>query len=437
MKKIKFILRVLVVIITISFFFTTLSAQNGLDNASERNYYRPQRVRLNDSINLNATKDTLAIVNQDSLDARMQFIRDSINARMQFIRDSIAAREAFIRDSIERRERKIDSLNFLKEALPGLLEASLKTVSEEILISTILPGITEDLSLTDFIYITLPFDFTRPFTPWKSTINLSNKPISIVVDAAEKKITSIQSPVFHFFYDYNPRSKTLRILEQGAIVSTPSGKYYKLPVDTVFYDTKERISKIKRYHEFYQVKNNYQKGPFLFTHLTQVRQFVYNPVNAISQYQFVNFCDRTNAQTVRKVCNSITYQVSYQGKMFKVTRRNDPANEYSDGEFTYEFGANYALNSVSFLNIKKTENWKTYIELNEQGNVANYIYENQGIIRNSLLINYYLNSPNTGYKVETISCAFESDGVCYYQKNNMTGRSRSRDKMTLEWGPWR
>ena len=95
------------------------------------------------------------------------------------------------------------------------------------------------------------------------------------------------------------------------------------------------------------------------------------------------------------------------------------------------------LKNVAFTNLKKTENWKTYIELNDEGNVSVYIYENQGAIRNSLMINYYLNDPDAKYNVETISCAFEDDGVSYYQKNNMTGKSRSRDKMTLEWSPWR
>jgi hypothetical protein len=428
-----------------SFLFDVCAQEGG---GTGKYLYRPQEIRINDTSQFSQEEVPRPAANQDSLNARqqfmrdsietrMQFIRDSIETRMQFIRDSIAAREAFVRDSIERRERKIDSLNFLKSALPGLLEASIKTISEEIVISTIPPAVTEDLMLTNYIYITLPFDFTRPFTPWKSIINLSDKPVSIVVDAKEKKITSIQSPIFHHFYEYNARSKTLRVQGQGTIVSAPSTKYYKLPIDTVFYDSKGRIIKIKRYHEFYQVKNSYQKGPFVFNHLTQVRQFEYTPTNTLSQYQLTNFCDRWSAQEARKVCNIITYQIIAQGNIYHVTRKNDPANEYSDGEFTYEFGFDYTLKSVSFLNVKKTENWKTYIELNKDWYVSNYIYENQGAIRNSILINYYLDDPNARFKVETISCSFESDGVCYYQKNNMTGKSRTRDKLTLEWSPWR
>ena len=437
MKKVKFTLRQLGVWVTMLFFPVMLYAQDTSDTGYGRNIYRPQHARQDDSLHMNATKDTLPQPDQDSLDARMQFIRDSIDARMQFIRDSLAAREAFVRDSLQRRERAIDSLNFLKAALPVLLEASLRTVLDEIPISTIPPVITEDLSLTDFIYITLPFDFIRPFTPWKSRINLSDKPVSIVVDPGKKKITSIQTPVFHFSYNYDPRSKTLRIQGQGAIAGASSVKYFKLPVDTVFYDAKGRIMKIKKYHEFYQVKNNYQKGAFVYSQLAQVRQFEYNTLNAITSYQLTNFCDRSTAQQSVKVCNMITYQVISQGTLYKVVRRNDPANEYSDGEFTYEFGPDHTLISVSFINNKKTENWKTFIELNEKGDVASYIYENNGVIRNSLLINYYLNSPNARYKVETIGCSFEGDGVCYYQINNMTQKSRSRDKLTMEWGPWR
>ncbi len=426
MNKIIHISTLVVCVQILSIFFAALSAQDNTDTASEKYLYRPRNIRLNDTLKMREKSDTLVSINQDSIDARMQFVRDSI-----------AAREAFVRDSIQRRERKIDSLNFLKAALPGLLEASLKTISDEIIIRTVNPEITEDLTLTNFLYITLPFDFTRPYTPWKSAINLSNKPVAITTDANRKKILAIQSPVFHFTYEYNPRSKTLRIDEPGAIVSKKTGKFYKIPVDTIFYDARGRIVKIKRYHDFYQIKNSYQKGPFLFAHLTQVRLFEYDQANAITQYQLTNFCDRSNAQEARKVCNIITYQASRQGNKYQVARKNDPPNPYSDGEFIYEFQGDYNLNNVAFTNLTKTENWKTYIELNEDGYVSGYIYENQGAIRNSLMINYYLNDPDAKYKVETISCAFEDDGVSYYQKNNMTGKSRSRDKMTLEWGPWR
>jgi hypothetical protein len=437
MKKIHLVSTVILCIQILSIFFSALSAQDNTDADSEKYLYRPRSVRLSDTLQMGEKRDTLVSINQDSIDARLKFVRDSINARMQFIRDSIAAREAFVKDSIQRRERKIDSLNFLRNALPGLLEASLKTISDEIIIKTVNPEITNNLTLTNYQYITLPFDFTRPYTPWKSVINLSNKPVAITTDANRKKILAIRSPVFHFTYEYNPRSKTLRIDEPGAIVSKTTGKFYKIPVDTVFYDARGRIIKIKRYHDFYQIKNSYQKGSFLFTHLIQVRQFDYDPSYAITQYQLTNFCDRSNAQEARKVCNVITYQVSRQGNKYLVVRKNDPPNPYSDGEFIYEFQGDYDLKNVAFTNLKKTENWKTYIELNDEGNVSVYIYENQGAIRNSLMINYYLNDPDAKYKVETISCAFEDDGVSYYQKNNMTGKSRSRDKMTLEWSPWR
>ena len=432
-----FIINFLFLFVIVTSSIPDLTAQNDTNSSPGRNLYRPPDERVNDTLKQEEKTNTLVQVNQDSIDTRMQFVRDSIESRMQFIRDSIAAREAFIRDSIARRERKIDSLNFLLAALPDLLEASVKTASDEIIIGTIKPQITEELTLTNYVYITLPFDFTRPYTPWKSALNLSNKPISIVVDAEKKKITSIQSSSFHYTYDYNSRSRTLRIDEPGTIISRPTGKFYKVPVDTVFYDAGGRISKIKKYYEYYQVKNSYQKGSFLFTQLVQVLQYGYNTGGVLTEYQLINFCERSNAQEPKKVCNMITYQVSRQGNIYYVTRKNEPANPYSDGEFTYEFQGNSILKSVAFTNSKKTENWKTYIEVNPEGYVSNYIYENQGAIKNSLLINYYLNDPNAKHKVETISCSFEDDGVSYYQKNNMTGKSRIRDKLTMEWSTWR
>jgi len=394
-----------------------------------RYLYRPHNYPSADTI---LQSDPEESINQDSIDARIQ---DSIEVRMQFIRDSIAAREAFVRDSIARRERKLDSLNFLQKSVPGLLEASVKTISEEIIITIKNPSITENLTLTDFYYITLPFDYTRPYTPWKCSLDLSDKPVKIVVDDNHKKITSIQSPLFNFTYEYNQKLKTLRIVEPGVIVNKTSGAFYKLPVDTIFYDATGKIAKIKKYFEFCQVKNTYQKGAFLFTHLAQVRQFEYSS-GKLSGYQVTNFCDRWNAQEPKKVCNIISYGIASQNNLYTVKRHNEPANQYSDGTFTFEFAGDYLLKSTSFVNDTKTENWKTYIEINPEGNVGEYIFENKGVIANSLTINYF-SDPKAKQKFETISCSYDHNGTCIYQKNNMTNKSRSRDEMTLEWSAWR
>jgi len=421
----------------------SLFAKSQAQDNPEKFLYRPQNHTNADTISkypgvesdVNDAADMRTIFVRDSIETRLQFVRDSIEARMQFVRDSIAAREAFVRDSIARRERKLDSLNFLQRAVPGLLEASVKTISEEIVISLIDPVITDELTLTDFYYITLPFDYTRPYTPWKGVFNLSDKPIKIVVEGQNKRITSIQSPAFNFIFDYNQKLKTLRILEPGVIVKRPSGNLYKLPVDTVYYDASGRINKIKRYFEFYQVKNSYQKGTFLYTHLSQVRQFDYIS-GKLSGYQVTNFCDRDNAQQAKKVCNIITFGITTQNNLYIVKRHNEPANKYSDGTFTFEFTGDYVLKSTSFINDTKTENWKTYIEMNQEGYVGEYIYENKGVIANSLTINYF-NDLKSKQKYETISCSYDHNGTCIYQKNNMTSKSRSRHEMTLEWSEWR
>jgi lipopolysaccharide export LptBFGC system permease protein LptF len=139
----------------------------------------------------------------------------------------------------------------------------------------------------------------------------------------------------------------------------------------------------------------------------------------------------------KKVCAVINYDIVPQGNNFIITRTNQPANTFSDGVFTYEFKDRNTLSSVSFENKKKTESWKTIIEVNEDGNVSRYLYDKNGKIRQTLLVNYYPDDPRARHKVETITCTFEDDGISYYQQNNTTGKSRSRDRMTLEWTDWR
>jgi hypothetical protein len=429
MNKIKFIndkgLRILLLIIGI-IFFTHIYAQNTSDTLKGRNLYQPKGSIQNDTISV-----------PDSQEIQAQFIRDSIEARLRFIADSIEAREIFVRDSIIRRQRILDSLIFLKTELPRLIEASLKTVTEQIIVYSNEIKIIGDSTLSNYTCRILPFSVDQPFTPWMLTLNLSDNPIKISINTNTRKVTSIHSPLIDCSLEYGTRNNILRITGQSTILNKSSGKLYKVPIDSVFFDNRGRVINIKRYIQFYRVVNNYQKGSPLFIHLSQVKKFEYTADNLITKYQIVNFCDRWSEQDERKVCKIVNYALNMQGKTYILTRQNDPANNYSDGTFNFEFDNQYNLASVAFNNINKSENWKCIIELNEAGNVSRYVYQNNGVVRKTLLVNYYLNDSKAKYKAETITCTFEDDGNSYYQKNNTTNKVRVRDKMTGEWGAWK
>ncbi len=401
-----------------------LNAQNNPDSLRIKYLYRPQE---------SEQKDT--VYRCDSMLIREQFIRDSIAARLQFIQDSIIAREKFVRDSIARRQRIMDSLTFLKTELPVLFDATVKTITEQLVIHNSGIGIAGDSMLTDYTYEIVPFGLSQPFTPWKSTINLSTNPVTITVNNTRKKIKGIKAPFFNCTYEKRPGMLVIR--EQGIIVNNHSGNFYKDPVDTVFYDKTGRILKIKRYAHFYQVTGNYQKGASLFVHLTQVRQFEYGSANVPAMFQEVNFCERWSSAGESKVCNIITYEISRQGNTYTLIKQNNPANGYSDGTYVVEYNSVFDPVSQSFENKSKTESWKCFVELNEAGNVSRYVYQKKGVVNETLLVNYFLDDPSAKHKVETITCFFEPDGISYRQVNNTTGQRRDRDKLTMEWSPWR
>lgn len=410
-----------------------MNGQDSSTTSDSRHLYRPASERLNDTADIAEIQYQADSIDQDSLAARLKFIQDSIQARLQFIQDSILAREIFVRDSIMRRQRMRDSVLFLQSQLPRLLEASLRTFSDDIIIT---PGeiqIIGDSVLTNYTCILLPFTIDQPYTPWKTTINLSDNPIKFTVDTIRKKIISIQTSkiICSFVYGKNPN--ILRIEGKPSIANIPSGRLYKVPVDSVFFSKNGRISKIKRYIHYHQVTSNYRIGAPIFLHLTQIKQFEYIG-NNLAKSQTINFCDRQRASDQKKVCKIIDYTITQQGNQYLLTRSTDPSNVYADGKFTYEFEQGDLLKSISFQNVKNSENWTTYIEVNEKGNVSRYIYKNKGAVHKTLLVNY--NVPGSKYKVETITCIFEDDGVSYYWINNMTGKSRHRDKLTMEWGPW-
>jgi hypothetical protein len=408
------------------FLIFDLNAQNTSDTSGEKRLYRPP---------VTEHKDTIYI--SDSLYLRQQYMMDSIDARHKFIQDSIIAREIFVRDSIIKRQRILDSLNFLKSELPRLIDAALKTLKEDIIINNSKIDIIGDSTLCDYSYRFLPFDLTRPFVPWKVTINLSDNPIEINIDKGSGKIISIRSPSVACSFNYGNNNSILKINEPGVVLNRQTGRLYKAPFDSVFFNRQGRIIKIKRYIHFYQVVNGYQRGAPLFVHLSQVKQFEYNASNQLTKYQLVNFCDRWSGPDDNKVCYIITYSLNIQAKTYILTRQNDPSNDFSDGTFTFEFDTHDNLKSLAFKNTGNSENWKTFVELNEDGNVSRYLYQVKGVVHQSLDIIYNLDDPYAKYKVELITCTFEDDGVSYYQKNNTTGKSRFRDKMTGEWSPWK
>ncbi len=369
------------------------------------------------------------------IDSREQFIRDSIAAREKFIQDSIAVRLKFIQDSIARRQRMHDSVVFLKKELPKLLEASLKTISDQIVAFVRDIPVIGDSMLGNFTYGLLPFSLEQPFTPWKPNVSLTGKSIKFKSDKTTQKVISMQVPFMTCSFGYG--NNLIIINEQSAVLNNRWGNYYKMPIDSVFYDKSGRVAKIKRYVNFYQASATYQKGAFLFTHLSEVKQFEYNTSNQISKFQVVSFCDRWKAADPKKVCNIANYTITKQGNNYLVNRQNDPRNNFSDGNFTSEFDENHTLKSLAFTNASKTEEWTTFVELNEAGDVSRYIYKVKGVVNKTLLVNYYLNDPKAPFKVETITCIFEDDNISYWQQNNMTGKVRERSRVTGEWGPWK
>jgi len=389
------------------------------------------------AVNSNAQEvnDTV-IVPKQSLEDSLRIV-DSLAVRMQFIRDSLLVREQFVRDSIRLRQQRLDSLAFLKNELQNLLHAYFWTTKEDIILHDYNIEIAGDSALGDFVYLLLPFSVSQPYIPWKFRTSLTGSRIKITINKELRKITSIQTPQVKGSFVYGAQGRVMVIHETPAVQKNWAGNFYKTPFDSVFFDQHKRIVKIKRYVQFYSLIENNQKGKPLFLNLTLVKQFFYEKNNLITQYQVVKFCDRWNAYTASKVCSIITYIFSKQDDRLLMTRANDPANPYSDGTYTYEFDPGEDLKSISFQNLSNTENWERTIEMNRDGNVSCYFDKTNGTIRQSLCFIYHIHDPGARYPVETITTSFEKDGISYFQKNNTTGQSRTRDKMTLEWSPWK
>lgn len=417
---------ILVISVFIFYMATEITiAQIGSDSMQGRNIYHSHASRIDST--------TYPV---DTNNNRQKINTDSLAARQAFIQDSVLAREKFVRDSIQRRKVILDSLNFLIANLPVLLDASLKTFTDQIIISTDKIKIVDDSTLSDYSWVLLPFSMDQPFVPWKSKFNLSNQSIRFTIDTINNKITSVETSLFKGNFSYNPKNRVIRIDGPGSVISNKRGQFYKIPIDTVYFDNQNRVTNIKRYLQLYQ-SVNLKKGSLILSYLSQVKQYEYGTSDLFSKLKIVNFCERWTAVDPNKVCSIINYSLTSQGKNVILTRNNDPVNEYSDGVFTFEFENNFLLKSSSFINKSKSDDWKIFVELNDKGNVSRYVYQTKGAVHRTLLVNYYLDDPKAKNKVETITCTFEDDGVSYYQVNNTTGKSRTRDKMTGEWGPWK
>ncbi len=394
------------------------------DTLRGRNIYNPERLKQADTAISNVT---------DFEEARHR--RDSIDARMQFVKDSLMARERFVKDSIIHHKLVLDSLTFLQRELQPLLDGYIRTLKDDIILRSNKISITGDTLLTDYTYVMLPFGVIDPYTPWKARMNLSDKAIRLKVDKNTGKIISVQAPFMRCTLGYGARNTIMIINEPPMVQNNWAGKFYKTPIDSVFYDKFNRVTKIKRYVQFYSLVNTNQKGTPLFLNLNLIKQFEYDQDNHLTGYREIKYCERWKPYEQNKICSTINYSLTGEHPQYQLTRRNTPANVYSDGTYTFDFDQGDNLKSVSFHNLSNTENWQRQIELNKEGNVSCYTDKTKDIVRKSLCMIYH--EPNAKYPVEKITTTFEADGISYLQVNNTTGLSRTRDRMTLEWSPWK
>lgn len=368
---------------------------------------------------------------------QQQLSKDTIDARAKFIQDSIQAREQFVRDSIQRRKQRLDSLAFLQGELQSVLEAIHWTVSDDIIDHADKITTIGDSALSDYVYHKLPLSLSEPYTPWKSRLSLNAKNIRFTFDKKTKKISMIKGHDLLCGLTYANEGTIIIIHEDYILQKNSSGNFFRFPLDSVFLDGNKRIVKIKRYVQFYDLLPGNKKGNLLFTNLSQVKQYQYDANRQMSKYELVKFCDRYKAYDKNEVCSIINYAVARQGSNCMITRRNNPENEFSDGTFTLEFDAQENIKSISFKVLStNTLKWQRFVELNKDGNVNCYIDKVQDVTSSTRCMVYH-REPNAKYPVEMIDTHFEKDGVDYVQTNVTTGQERERNRMTLEWGPWK
>lgn len=351
------------------------------------------------------------------------------------VEDSLA-HALFVRDSLERRQKMKDSVVFLRNELQGLLEGYYTAIKEDIILRFYQIAIQGDTALGNFTYMIIPFGVRDPYIPWKGNITLTGRAIRYTLDAQKKRILGIKTPQMAATFTTSKNGKILIIEEAAVIQKNATGSFYKKPVDSVYYDSQKRIATVKKYLLFHSLETGNSCGPLLFTNRTQVKQYEYNPDHTLKFYKITRYCERSKAYESNKLCSSLTYTISNGNGTCQVVRQNEPANAYSDGTFTFYFDMPDNLHSISFLNIAKTENWTRDIELNKDGFVNCYLDKSNNTIKQSLCMIYH-KEPNAKNPVEEIITTFEKDGISYFQRNSTTGQIRTRDRMTLEWTPWR
>jgi hypothetical protein len=412
----------------IAWFFIIFIGLSGVqaqqtDTSGALNLYRPQK---------QAVRDTIRTVPQVPPAISMS---DSLQ-RAQFVKDSLLAREQFVRDSIRHHQMVLDSLTFLQKQFQVLLGAYFRTTQEDIILRTNKITVVGDTLLSDYSCILLPLNLIQPYKPWKTRTILADKAIRVNADQQIHRITSIQAPFMKCSFKYNDRGNILVIQERNSIQPHYSDQLFKVPFDSVFFDQKNRIVRIKKYIQYHTVVNKNQQGTPLFLFLSQIMQYEYGAGDEIAQYKITKYCERWKVYDPIKICTSTAYSFTSEANTYTLKRSNTPANNYADGTYTFVFGEGDVLKSISFHNLSNTENWQRDIELNKDGNVNCYYDKTNDIIKQSFCFIYHDKDPKAKYPIETITTTFEGDGISYYQRNNTTGQSRTRDRMTLEWTPW-
>ncbi len=374
-------------------------------------------VHVNDSI---AEIDSALIL-------REQFIRDSLLARAKFVQDSLLARAKFVKDSV----------NLLQNELPRLITAILKSENEEIILSTNDVETIGDSLLGNFTYRILAQNMSSPYAPWRSKIILSENEIKVDVDTTNKVVNKLKMKKKSYLFNYNKGAKIVQIKGKSTIIRKRTGNFYKIPIDSVFFDENNRVKLIKSYVHYFEATKQYKKGASLYLDIIKVKKFKYFNDGILSYYQVVTYCDRWDGRDdANEQCNKVTYSVKRDGKTFFIKKHNEPENKYSDGTLVFEFDDNFDLKRIEFKGADKNLSRTCLVELNEDRNVVKYSYIKEGMVKRTLDI-IYNNDPNADYKYETITSHFKRDRVCHFQKNNRTGKTRQRHPLTLKWSEWK
>jgi len=361
--------------------------------------------------------DTSKILTYDTNVTKLNFVDDSIK-RMEYKLDSIA-----------RIKRIKDSISITKKQLKFILECYFKAIHENIPISGVYIQTYDDTLISKAGYFLITFNLNQPFKPWYYELDLLLQNLKIVFDNNHliRKITSKNINI-----DIEYQKNIIIIKNIHSILNNKYGSYYKIPIDSIFLDNNNNIIKIKEYLKFYNLINNKEKGDFLFENIVFVKQFYYNRDNSLSKIQIVNFGDRWYKFETQKVTGIINYEITKNNMTYIINRKTDPENIYADGKYIYEFDSNMNLIKVNYINNSTAENWRKEIELNNNGHIHCYYDYIKDKLKQSLcfIYNYSEN------KYQSITTIFEDDGISYFQRNNTTGQTRRRNKLTLEWGPW-